>query len=194
MNVGLLNIINGIAGRSTLLDAVAIFTANYLLYIFSIYLIYLWFLRSGYRDKLLFAIYNALIGLGINFIITLFYFHPRPFMMHIGKLLIAHPPDASFPSDHTTLMFAVSSTFLCFRELRITGVVLFLLSLIGGLARVYAGLHFPFDIIGSFSVALFSTALSRWVLKRYLIALNHFMIHCYEGLTKKLNPKVHRTH
>ena len=194
MNVGLLNIINGIAGRSTLLDAVAIFTANYLLYIFFIYLIYLWFFRSEYRDKLLFAIYNALIGLGINFIITLFYFHPRPFMMHIGKLLIAHSPNASFPSDHTTLMFAVSSIFLCFRELRITGVVLFLLSFIGGVARVYAGLHFPFDIIGSFSVALSSTALSCWVMKRYLIALNHILIHRYEGLTKKLDLKVHRTH
>lgn len=194
MNIALFNIINGLAGRSTLFDAVAIFTANYLPYIFAIYLIYLWFFRSWYRDKVLFAVCNALISLGINFIITLFYFHPRPFMMHISKLLIAHSAETSFPSDHTTLMFAVSLIFLYSRELRITGVVLFLLSLIGGLARVYAGIHFPFDVIGSFCVALFSTALSCWILKRYLIALNRFMIHCYEGFTKKLNPKVHRTH
>lgn len=194
MNVALFNIINGLAGKNHLVDAVAIFTANYILYIFAIYLIYLWFFRSWYRDKLLFAIYNALIGLGINFIIALFYFHPRPFMMHIGKLLIAHSPEASFPSDHTTLMFAISLIFLYHRELRITGVVLFLLSLIGGFARVYAGLHFPFDIVGSLSVALFSTALSCWILKRYLIFLNEFVIRCYEDLMKKLNPKVHRTH
>jgi undecaprenyl-diphosphatase len=194
MNVALFNIINGLAGKNPLLDGVAIFIANYLPYIFAIYLIYLWFFRSGSRDTVLFAVYNALIGLGINFVITLFYFHPRPFMMHIGKLLIAHSPETSFPSDHTTLMFAVSLIFLTFTELRITGLVLFLLSLIGGLARVYAGVHFPFDIIGSFSAALFSTALSRWILKRYLISLSHFVIRCYEDLMKKLNPRVHKTH
>jgi undecaprenyl-diphosphatase len=193
MNVALFNIINGLAGRSSLFDAVGIFIASYLIYIFAIYLIYLWFFRSWYRDKVLCAVYNALIGLGINFIITLFYFHPRPFMMHIGKLLTAHSPETSFPSDHTTSMLAVSSMFLRFRELRITGVVLFPLSLIGGFARVYAGLHLPFDIVGSISVALFSTALSCCILKRYLITLHNFVIHYYEYLTKKLNPKVHRT-
>lgn len=189
MNAILFNIINGLAGKNSLLDAVAVFTANYSPYIFAIYLIYLWFFISWHRDKLLFAVYNVLIGLGINFIITLFYFHPRPFMMHIGKPLISHSPETSFPSDHTTLMFSVSLIFLYYKELRIRGVVLFLLSLIGGLARVYTGLHFPFDIIGSFSVALFSTILSCWILKQYLIVLNYFVIYCYECLMKKIESK-----
>jgi undecaprenyl-diphosphatase len=189
MNLALFNAINGLAGGNPVLDDVAIFIANYLIFIFTIYLVYLWFFRSGYRDKLLFAVYNALIGLAVNFIITLFYFHPRPFMMHIGKLLITHSPETSFPSDHTTLMFAVSLTFLYSIELRITGVVLFLLSLIGGFARVYAGIHFPFDIVGSLSVALFSTALSCWILKRYLIVLNRFVISCYIRLHEEIKSK-----
>jgi len=94
------------------------------------------------RQEVLFAGYAALLGLGINLIITLFYFHPRPFMIPTGVLLIAHLPETSFPSDHATLMFAISLIFLTFRELRGTGAILFVLSFVSGLARGYAGLHF----------------------------------------------------
>jgi len=187
-NLTLFHIINGLAGRNQLLDTGMIFAAQDLIYIFCIYLVYLWFVKSKYRQEVLFAGYAALLGLGINLIITMFYFHPRPFMVPTGMLLIAHLPETSFPSDHTTLMFAISLMFVTFRELRGTGVILFILSLISGLARVYAGLHFPFDIAGSLFVALFSIGLLL-SLKQYLIPINRILIVYYEDTVNKLHKK-----
>jgi undecaprenyl-diphosphatase len=162
-----------------------VFAAKYIIYIFVIYLAYLWFVKSKYRQEVLLVGYAPLLGLGLNFIITLFYFHPRPFMVPTGVLLIAHAPETSFPSDHTTLMFAVSLMLLTLKELRSKGMILFVLSFIGGLARVYTGLHFPMDIIGSLFVALVSTGLLL-ALKQYLIPVNRVLIAYFENTVNKL--------
>jgi undecaprenyl-diphosphatase len=187
-NLILFHIINGIAGGNNLLDNAMIFAAQYLIFIFGVYLIYLWFVKSKYRQDVLFAGYGALLGLGINFIITLFYFHPRPFMIPTGILLIAHAPETSFPSDHTTLMFAISLMFLTFRELRSKGTILFVLSIISGIARVYVGVHFPMDIAGSLFVALISIGLLL-TLKQYLIPVNRIVIVYFENTVNKLNKR-----
>ncbi len=187
-NTALFHIINDLAGRNYTLDTTMIFAAEYLIYIFGIYLVYLWFVRSKYRQEILFAGYASLLSLGINFIIHLLYFHPRPFMIPSGILLIAHAPETSFPSDHSTLMFAISLMFLAFRNLRNKGAILFVLSLIGGLARVYAGLHFPMDIAGSLFVALFSIGLLL-ILKQHLIPINRILIAYFEDIVDKLHKK-----
>ena len=187
-NLTLFHIINGFAGRNYLLDTAMIFAAQDIIYFFCVYLVYLWFAKSKYRQEVLFAGYGALIGLGINFIITLFYFHPRPFMIPTGMLLIPHLPETSFPSDHATLMLAISLMFLTFKELRSKGAILFVLSFISGLARVYAGLHFPMDIAGSLFVALFSVSLLL-ALKRYLIPFNRILIVYYENIVIKLHNR-----
>lgn len=107
-------------------------------------------------------------------------------MISAGTLLIAHAPDASFPSDHTTLMFAIPLMLLTFRDLRRAGAVLFVLSFISGFARIYSGLHFPMDIAGSLFVALFSTGLLL-LLKRYLIPVNSILIMHFEDIVNKLH-------
>lgn len=184
-NLTIFHIINGLAGRNYILDTTMILAANYSIYIICVYLVYLWFAKSNYRQGVLFAGYAALLGLGINIIISLLYFHPRPFMIPTGILLIAHIPETSFPSDHTTLMFAISLMFLTFRNFRRTGAILFVLSFISGLARVYVGVHFPMDIAGSLFVALFSMGLLL-TLKQYLIPVNRTLIVYYENTVNKL--------
>jgi undecaprenyl-diphosphatase len=184
-NLTLFYLINGFARRDYILDTTMVFAAKYIIYIFVIYLAYLWFVKSKYRQEVLLVGYAPLLGLGLNFIITLFYFHPRPFMVPTGVLLIAHAPETSFPSDHTTLMFAVSLMLLTLKELRSKGMILFVLSFIGGLARVYTGLHFPMDIIGSLFVALVSTGLLL-ALKQYLIPVNRVLIAYFENTVNKL--------
>jgi undecaprenyl-diphosphatase len=176
------------AGKDHILDTTMIFAAQYLIFIFGIYLIYLWFVESKYRQEVLFAEYAALLGLGINFIITLYYFHPIPFMVPTGMLLIAHAPNTSFPSDHATLMSSISMMFLTFRNLRRIGAILFVLSLIGGFARIYTGLHFPMDIAGSLLVALFSIGILL-PLKNYLISINRILIAYFENIVNKLHNR-----
>ena len=89
-NLALFHIINGIAGKNSALDTTMIFAAQYLIYVFAIYLAYTWLAKNEYRQEALFAGYASILGLGINFIITQFYFHPRPFMVPTGTLLITH--------------------------------------------------------------------------------------------------------
>jgi undecaprenyl-diphosphatase len=184
LNLVLFHIINDTAGRNYIFDTTMIFAAKYIVYILSFYLAYIWFLRSNYREELLFAGYAALLGLSINFIITLFYFHPRPFMIPTGTILIPYAPETSFPSDHSTIMFSISLMFLAFKDLRNRGVILFILSLISGLARVYTGLHFPMDIMGSLLVALISVCILL-VFKNYLTPVNRFLIINFEKYHKK---------
>jgi undecaprenyl-diphosphatase len=183
-NLALFDIINGMAGRSPVLDSTMIFAAKYIIYIFGIYLAYVWLVRNKYRQEVLFTGYAALLGLGINFLITLLYFHPRPFMIPTGILLIAHAAESSFPSDHATIMFSISLMFLTFKDLRRSGVIFFILAFISGLARVYSGLHFPLDMAGSLFVALFSIG-TLLALENYLIPINRIVIAYFENIENK---------
>jgi undecaprenyl-diphosphatase len=179
------HLINDMAGRNFILDSTMIFAAKYVVYILSFYLVYLWFLRSKYRQEALFAGYAALLGLGINSIIGLFYFHQRPFMIPTGTLLIPYVSDNSFPSDHATIMFCISLMLLSFKDLRRSGAILFLLSFISGFARIYTGLHFPMDVAGSLLAALISVCILL-VLKNHLIPANRLLIVNFEKYHEKL--------
>ena len=55
------------------------------------------------RKTMLIATASGLLGLLINQVIGLVWFHPRPFMIGLGHTLIHHVADSSFPSDHLTL-------------------------------------------------------------------------------------------
>lgn len=184
-NLTLFHIINGMAGKNPALDTTMIFAAKYLIFLFCIYLAYMWIAKNEYRQEALFSGYAALLGLGTNFLITLFYFHPRPFMVPMGTLLIAHAAESSFPSDHATIMFSVSIMLLTFRDLRRSGTVFFIIAFISGLARVYSGLHFPMDIVGSLIVASLSVGILI-ALKDYLIPVNRIFITYFENIEKKL--------
>lgn len=187
-NLTLFHAINNLAGNNSALDSMMIFAAQYLICIFAVFLVYTWLAKKKYRQESLFAGYAALLGLGINFIITLFYFHPRPFMVPTGTLLIAHAAESSFPSDHATIMFSVSIMLLRFRDLRRSGAVFFVLAFISGFARVYSGLHFPMDMAGSLLVALFSTGILL-ALKDYLIPVNRIFIAYFENIEKMITKK-----
>jgi undecaprenyl-diphosphatase len=177
--------INSMAGINFFLDTTMIFAAKYIVYILSFYLVYLWFTRKNYKQEALFAGYAALLGLGINFLIGLFYFHPRPFMIPTGTLLIPYVADSSFPSDHATIMFSISLMFLSFKDLRRSGVIIFLLSFISGIARIYTGLHFPMDIAGSLIVTLISVYILL-ILKPYIIPVNRLLIVKFEKFNEKI--------
>jgi undecaprenyl-diphosphatase len=184
-NLTLFHAINDMAGKNPALDTAMVFAAKYIIFIFCAYLAYTWLIKNEYRQEVLFSGYAALLGLGTNFIITLFYFHPRPFMVPTGTLLIAHAAESSFPSDHATIMFAVSLMLLTFRDLRQSGAVFLVLAFVSGLARVYSGLHFPMDMVGSLLVASLSVGILL-ALKDYLIPINRIFITYFENIEKKL--------
>jgi undecaprenyl-diphosphatase len=173
--------INRFAGINPTLDAIVKLLAIYLPLLFIALLLYYWFFKNTddiYRQNLLLIVWTAIVGLFINFLIGLFYFHPRPFMLHLGKLLIPHKPDSSFPSDHATFMFAISFAIFFFTQHKTSGIVFFCLAVIGGLARVFVGVHFPFDIAGSFIVSIISTIII-WTWKDIFGQFNKYFMKFY---------------
>jgi len=178
--------INRFADTNPHLDSLARIVASYMPLIFLGWLAFLWFSRGkSNRAIVLYSVAAAVLGLLLNFVITKVYFHPRPFMIPVGKLLIPHGPETSFPSDHTTFMLSIAIILLYFRESRIGGVALFLLGLAGGFARVFCGLHFPLDIAGSFGVALIATGLV-YLLRHALAKINNSILRGYDALSHRL--------
>jgi len=78
--------------------------------------------------------------------------HPRPFMIGLGHTLIPHAADSSFPSDHATVLFAVSLTLLLGRA-TVPGLAVLLAGFCVAWARIFLGVHFPLDMIGAAAVA-----------------------------------------
>jgi membrane-associated phospholipid phosphatase len=78
--------------------------------------------------------------------ISQIYVRQRPFVtMRNIKLLVPHGADGGMPSHHMVFMMALAtSIFLVERRL---GYLFIVLTLLTGIARVVAGIHYPSDIL-----------------------------------------------
>tara|TARA_B110000014_G_C19828155_1_gene429498 strand:- start:57 stop:623 length:567 start_codon:yes stop_codon:yes gene_type:complete len=151
-------LINQYAGKNSLLDTALIGFAEVMPYIFILTIIYLWFSGDIERKNSSFnSGLSVLLGMLTSYIISLFYYHSRPFVENLGTQLVEHAPDSSFPSDHTTFIFSISVMLLFNKSTRVIGSILCSLSFISGLSRVFVGVHFPLDILGAIFVAIFSS-------------------------------------
>ena len=165
--------INSYAGNNHIVDVIITAIAQYTPYLFIVGLFYLWFTNK--KNEALFAGYATTLGIIINLLIGLAYYHPRPYMQNLGHTLLAHKNDGSFPSDHTTFLFSIAFMLITFRSTRKLGNLAILLSFACGIARVYSGVHWPYDIIGSIIVSIVAVALMH-VFKNRLVFLNKIII------------------
>lgn len=179
--------VNRYAGQNTLLDAIMVVCANDLVFVWPLILLLLWgrprFLRTRplrpgeaeiiatCRAAFVWSIGACLLAVAFNIGIERLIFEPRPFITHPVHLLIAHPADDSFPSDHTAVSFAVVGMLLLTLPSLLTAAwkqrsilwrsqgwcLLLPLVLMGlsvlmacsiGIARVFVGVHYPLDILG----------------------------------------------
>ncbi|MBR7780282.1 undecaprenyl-diphosphatase [Undibacterium rugosum] len=148
----------------------ATFFAEHLIWVVPLLIGIGWLRGSEALSKaMLVSTASGLLGLLINQAIGLAWLYPRPFMISLGHTLIPHVADSSFPSDHLTLWWAVAFSLSLQRGPRIVGQALATLGIPIAWARIYLGVHFPFDMIGAATVATFSAWLtlreSRWYLE-----------------------------
>jgi undecaprenyl-diphosphatase len=120
--------INGPAGAVSWVDIIMIFCANYLIFLWPLFLLVVWGLPLSWRRRsllpgeaemlherraaVLWLIFACILAFGLDLFIEQFYFEPRPFIAHKVHLLVQHAADASFPSDHTAWSFAVVGMLL----------------------------------------------------------------------------------
>lgn len=104
------------------------------------------------RSAALLAFALAMVALGLNQLIGIAWYQPRPFVIVLSHAWAAQPPDASFPSDHLTLFTSIGLGLL-FGQQRPIGLATLTVGLLVGWTRVYVGLDFPLDMVGSLVVA-----------------------------------------
>lgn len=138
------------------------------------------------RFALLDATGAALLGLGIAQVITRLWYHPRPFEMGLGRQLLDHAAEASFPSDHATLLFSLALPLICQRCTRRLGIAFLIMGFAVAWSRIYLGVHFPLDMIGAMVVAGLATHLIRMIAQHLRPLFYPRLISTYEHVLRHL--------
>lgn len=187
LNLTVFGWLNASSSASATTVQTAILLANDLIYLLPIFLLVYWARGGrGHKETALKAVVVTLVALGLAQVIGHLWPHPRPFVMGVGRTLIAHAPDPSFPSDHMLLFCAVAFTFGLTGHTTIARLI-FGSSLAVAWARIYLGVHFPLDMVGSIVLALF-TALALTPLWRLVgPALTRFFERPYRWV---FNPAI----
>ena len=181
LNLSLFEWINASSHASDWMIHFAIFIANDLLY--CMILLFAWFwLRGNYDTKkqILKAFIFTSIAILISQCISHVYYHPRPFVMEVGRTLIYHAPNGSFPSDHMLIFSSIAFSYL-FSAQRKLGIFLLFMAWLVAWSRVYLGVHFPLDMLGAFllAFALNFFGLKLWNLYKEKIMQSALTLHFY---------------
>lgn len=115
------------------------------------------------RAALISATLIMILGLIVNQVIGAIYLHPRPFMIGLGHQYLAHRSNGSFPSDHAVFIWCLAFSLLALGTFRAWAALLVALGVAVAWARIYLGVHFPFDMAGAFVVALALSPLARMI-------------------------------
>ena len=123
----------------------------------------LWFVGDGASARLknqvgvLVALSSMALSSGTVMLINSMYFRPRPFADHDVSLLFYQPTDSSFPANPAAATFAIAAAVWGIN--RRAGLALFVVAGLYGVARVYAGVHYPLDIVAGALIAFVVTFL-----------------------------------
>ena len=109
----------------------------------------------------------AALGYVVAFVVHHVYDRPRPYEAHPA---MRHPwsssTDASFPSDHTSLSFAIAFAVLMFDT--VAGVVFLVVAALIGVGRLFIGAHYPGDVLAGVGVGLVAALVVVRLLPRFV--------------------------
>lgn len=137
---------------------IAFFLAKYAIAVVPILIVALWVWapsasKTAQRYAVLKAFTALLYALLLSWIIGDLFPHPRPFAIGLGYQWLSHTQDSSYPSDHATVIFTFALGLLCWHRFW-SGMTLLFSGIAIGWSRVYLGVHWPLDMLGSFLVSI----------------------------------------
>lgn len=161
------------------MQQVIIFTAQYVFALVLLGLVLAW-VATKREQKVQFIVMTLLAG-GVAFLLSriaaAMYFDPRPFVtLHVAPL-IAHAADNGFPSDHALLTGTLTAVAYFFNKK--IAVIMTLLTIAVGAARVLANVHTPLDIAAGWLLGVVG-ALIGYIASRYIIEVYQRRRHAKE--------------
>ena len=126
-------------------------------------LIGLWFVgeNGAVRLKNQIGVMVALSAMGLAswsvYLLNGVFFRDRPFIDHNVSMLFYRPDDSSFPANSAAATFAIAAAVWGINKR--VGTVLFVVAAVYGLTRVYAGVHYPLDIVAAAVIGVVVTML-----------------------------------
>ena len=159
MDLKLFKLINRLSGRFSPMDQLMILISNRVRYAYLLIIVLMLFKNRFNKRIALETGIAVTISFFSHFFIHLFYFKPRPFIKRRVGILIPSKTDSSFPSKHTMLAFAASTTVFMFH--RTLGTIMMWMSALTGFSRVWVGHHYPSDIIGSALLGSLTSLVTR---------------------------------
>ena len=159
VDTDLFMLMNGFVGKAPFVDRVAQWVvSDYLMPIaLALMLIFMWFIDRDrdLRVQRQLGVFVALASMALSnsvvFILNFYYFRPRPFEGNDVSLLFYEPTDSSFPSNAVAAVFGLA--FGIWGVNRRLGYYAIAAAILYGLARVYAGVHYPLDILAGAAIA-----------------------------------------
>ena len=134
------------------------------------------------RGALLAIAGTTVLAQGANVALGLVWFEPRPFMVPVGRTLIAHVADNGFPSDHATLVWTLGAGLLLTKAAPRWGVVVCLYGGAVAWSRIWLGVHFPDDMVVSAFVGVTMGSLARAVRPSVSRSILPVVDMAYEGV------------
>lgn len=149
------------------MHSLIIFCAKYLIYIVAAFAVLFWLSLTRQRkiELAVGVIVSLIIATILAKIAAKLYYDPRPFVKSGVKPLFTHPADNGFPSDHTYLSATVAALLFFYHKQ--LGVLLLVMSVLIGTARVAAHVHSPIDIVAGLLIGIIGAAAGYWLAKRY---------------------------
>ncbi|MFH1401952.1 MAG: phosphatase PAP2 family protein [Parcubacteria group bacterium] len=162
--------INNFAGKNIYLDSAAIFFAEYFQYVIGIILLIV--ILKNFKKNLAMSISVISAVFLSRVVITeaIRYFFPisRPFVAMRVNQLLSHSESASLPSGHAALFFALAAAAYFYNKK--LGIFFFISAFLISISRVFAGIHWPSDILAGALVGIFSGWLANKLLKKFFQA------------------------
>ena len=168
MNEQLFIAINNFAGRWSWLDSLMIFSAEYLMYVMIlVVLVYVIWNYKLWKNMALVAIGSAIVArFGVAELIRYFYYHARPYwVIAETHLLLTRSTQSSFPSGHTIFMFALATGVYQYNKK--AGTWFYASAILVGFARIFVGVHWPYDIVAGAVLGILTALVCGWVFRKY---------------------------
>ena len=158
---------------------VAIFLAKYAIAVVPVLIVTLWLwsplsASATQRYAVLKTFTALLYAVMLAWIIGFIFPHPRPFAIGLGYQWLSHAQDSSYPSDHGTIIFTFALGFLCWHRFW-SGLMLFFVGIGIAWSRIYLGVHWPIDMLGSLLVSISACLIAQIGWQHYGPALLNIM-------------------